>query len=69
MAEEVNAPAAVEASKDVTRSSDAPEESSVVDAKAVNGGDVVAESAVAEGLLHRPCVARHPSTHSHTFRY
>lgn len=48
MAEEVNAPAAIDASKDVTRPDDAPEESPVVDAKPVNGGDVAADDAVAE---------------------
>ena len=62
MAEEVNAPAAVEASKDVTRPNDAPEETAVVDAKSVNGGDVAPEGAVAEGLLHRLSIARQSLT-------
>ena len=62
MAEEVNAPAAVEAAKDVTRPDDASAETPTVDAKSVNGGDVAAESAVAEGLLHRLSIVRQSLT-------
>ncbi|KAH7123753.1 hypothetical protein B0J11DRAFT_320622 [Dendryphion nanum] len=61
MAEEANAPAAVEATKPTTRSIDSPEASPVVDAKSVNGGDVAAESAATEDANQTPAAEETPA--------